>query len=133
MNNKNDISWRGIVIGIVIFLGIIYVFSFDNISFGGYFRFTLAMTGVVLLCGALIAFFFGLLPAIFSFVGKHAEKFLNNYPYFTKNNISKNVSLIVGGTSAIFAFLLLIVIVIFLDENNYFDKINWILDNYLFR
>ena len=121
-DNKKDISWRGIVIGLLIFLGIIYVFSFKSLSFGGYFRFTLAMAGVVILGGALIAFFFGLLPGIFNFVYKHTEKYFG-----------KNISLIVAGLAAILAFVVLIFIVVFLDENNYFDKINWILDNYLFK
>jgi len=121
-DNKKDISWRGIVIGILIFLGIIYVFSFDNLSFGGYFRFTLAMAGVVVLGGALIAFFFGLLPGIFNFVCKHTEKFFG-----------KNISFVVAGIAAILAFVTLVLMVIFLEENNYFDKINWILDNYLFK
>jgi|SRR3989344_3780003 len=122
MNNKNDISWRGIAIGILIFLGIVYVFSFDNLSFGGYFRFALAMVGVVVLSGTLLAFFFGLLPGIFNFVYKHTEKFLG-----------KNTSFIAASTAAILAFVILISIVVFLDENNYFDKIIWILDNYLFK
>ena len=120
MNNKKDISWRGIVIGLLIFLGIVYVFSFDNLSFGGYFRFTLAMALVVVYGGALMAFLFGLLPGIFNFVCKHTEKFFG-----------KNISFVVGGISVILTFLLFVGIVVFLDENTYFDKIIWILDNYL--
>lgn len=129
MNNKHGISWRTVVIGFLIFLGFVYVFSFDSLSFNGYFRFILAMTGVVVLCGALIAFFFGVLPGIFKFVCKHAENFLNNYPFFAKANIGSSISFIVAGIAAILALWTLILIVIFLDENNYFDKINLILDN----
>lgn len=121
---KKILSPFYIILGILTFLGFMYLFSFHgNRSFDEYFRFVLAMAGVVVLGGVLIMFFFGVLPGVFNFVYKHTEKFLNN----------SIISFIIAGIAAILAFLALVLIVIFLDKNNYFDKINWVSDNYLFK